>query len=171
MKSMTAPSKVGEVSQARDWLRWVGIVLAVLGLAVAVYMSYAELSGQETSCPGATDEAGAAGAVAVDCGFVQSSIYSKVLGIPVAVIGVAGYLAILGVWLLEDRIDFLKSFGHLLVFGMALFGFLFEGYLTYAELFIMYTVCTWCLLTAVFMTSVFIVATLRLVQHFRQPAT
>lgn len=165
---MTATTKTGSVTQARDWLRWAGIILACLGLAVAVYMSYAELSGQETSCPGATDAAGAAGAVAVDCGFVQNSIYSKVLGIPVAIIGVAGYLAILGAWLLEDRIGILREFGHLLVFGMALFGFLFEAYLTYAELFIMYTVCSWCLLTAVLMTSVFIVAIARLVQHFRQ---
>jgi len=168
---MTTTAQMGNTSQGRNWLRWLGIGLAILGLAVAVYMSYAELSGQETSCPGATDAAGAAGAVAVDCGFVQSSIYAKVLGVPVAVIGVAGYLAILGVWLLEDRVGILREYSHLLVFGMALFGFLFEAYLTYAELFIMYTVCTWCLLTGVFMTSVFIVATARLVQHFRQPLT
>lgn len=168
---MTATSKMGSASPARNWLRWAGIVLAILGLAIAAYMSYAELSGQETSCPGATDEAGAAGAVAVDCGFVQHSIYATVLGIPVAIIGVAGFLAILGAWLLEDRIGFLREFGHVLVFGMALFGFLFEAYLTYAELFIMYTVCTWCLLTALAITLVFVVATIRLIQHFRQPIT
>ena len=167
---MTTTSKIESTSQPRDWLRWAGIVLTVLGLAVAFYMSYAELSGQETSCPGATDAAGAAGAVAVDCGFVQNSIYAKVLGIPVAIVGVFGYLAILGVWLLENRIAFLREYSHLLVFGMALFGFLFEAYLTYAELFIMYTVCSWCLTTALFITLVFVVATARLVQDFRQPA-
>jgi hypothetical protein len=35
---------------------------------------------------------------------------------------------------------------------MALFGFLFTLYLTYAEFFLMRTVCTWCLASAVFMT-------------------
>jgi hypothetical protein len=69
----------------RDWLRILGVVCAVLGLAVAAYMSYAELTGQETSCPGYTGELDPnAGGLAVDCGFVQHSVYAKLLGIPVA---------------------------------------------------------------------------------------
>ena len=155
---------------ARDWLRLAGMLLAFLGLLVAAYMSWAELTGQETSCPGYTaGQEGNPGALAVDCGFVQNSIYAKALGIPVAVLGVGGYLAILVVWALEDRVPLLADYGPMLVFGMALFGFLFSAYLTYAELFIMYTVCTWCLASAVLMTLVFVVAVVRLAQVLRHP--
>ena len=135
-----------------NWLRILGVLFAVLGLLVATYMSYAELTGQETSCPGATGES-FEGSIAVDCGLVQNSVYAKLLGIPVAIVGLGGYLAIL------------------LVFGMALFGFLFTLYLTWAELFRLQTVCTWCLTSAAFMTLVFIIAIIRLIQHFRQPAS
>lgn len=157
--------------QTRDWLRYAGLVLAVLGLLVAVYMSWAELTGQETSCPGATGENFEAGpgTVAVDCGYVQTSIYSKAFGIPVALLGVGGYLMILAVWVLEERLPVLREYGHMLVFGLALFGFLFSLYLTYIELFVIYTVCTWCLTSAALMTLIFIVAVLRLIQSIRQP--
>jgi uncharacterized membrane protein len=165
-KHMSASQTISAPAQWTTWLRWLGVVFAILGLGVAVYMSYAELTGQETSCPGATSEV-EAGEVAVDCGFVQNSIYAKVAGIPVAILGFFGYLGILAVWLLEDRVPFLGEYGHLLVFGMAFFGFLFSTYLTYTELFIMYTVCTWCLLSALFMTLVAIVATVRLVLSMR----
>lgn len=169
---MTAASRTTTAPRlSGDWLRWVGIVLAVLGLGVALYMSYAELTGQETSCPGGTENTGSASEIAVNCGFVQNSIYAHFLGIPVAIMGVAGYLAILAVWLLENRLGGLKEYAPILVFGMALFGFLFSAYLTYTELGIMYTVCTWCLTSALLMTLVFAVATVRLVAYFRgQPA-
>jgi uncharacterized membrane protein len=168
---MTVVSSTQQTVQNRDWLRILGVVFAILGLAVATYMSYAELTGQETSCPGYTGEFDPnEGGLAVDCGFVQHSVYAKLLGIPVAVVGFGGYLAILAVWLLEDRIALLGEYSHLLVFGMSLFGFLFTLYLTYAEFFLMRTVCTWCLASAVFMTLVFVVATIRIVQYFRAPA-
>jgi uncharacterized membrane protein len=171
-KMTVASTFPGSILSSRHWLRWLGIVFALLGLLVAGYMSWAELTGQETVCPGATPtsfESGP-GVVAVDCGFVQSSVYAKILGISVAFIGVGGYLAILGVWLLEDRISLLADYGPMLAFGMALFGFLFSLYLTYIELFILYAVCTWCLSSAVLMTLVFIVATARLVLYLRRPA-
>lgn len=170
---MTAVTTIQHTAvPARDWLRILGILLAIIGLGIAVYMSYAELTGQETSCPGYTGDETVAGpgTVVVDCGFVQNSIYANVFGISVALLGVSGYLAILVVWLLEDRIQLFRNFGHMLVFGMGLFGFLFSAYLTYTELFIMYTVCTWCIASAITMTLVFAIAVARLVQVLGQPA-
>ncbi len=167
MTAVTTSQQARAISH--NWLRILGIILAIAGLGIAAYMSYAELTGQETSCPGRTGEGivGGPGTLAVDCGFVQNSIYARAFGIPVALLGMGGYLAILAIWVLEDRIQLLRDFGHMLVFGMALFGFLFSAYLTYTELFIMYTVCTWCLASAVAMTLVFIVAVARLMQVLR----
>lgn len=157
--------------QNRDWLHIIGIVLAILGLFVASYMAWAELTGNETSCPGHTGSLeGTATTLAVDCGFVQNSIYAKAFGMPVAILGVIGYLGILLVWLLENRYSLLGEYSALLNFGMALFGILFSVYLTYTELFIMYTVCTWCLTSAALMALVFIVTIIKLIQSLRIPA-
>ena len=159
---------VSSSSQQWSWLRIVGIIIAVAGLGVAAYMSWAELTGNDTVCPGHTEDAtGEPGTIIVDCGFVQKSIYASFFGIPVALLGIAGYLGILAVWLLEDRLAFLKDYSAVLVFGMALFGFLFSAYLTYTELFIMYTVCTWCLASAALMTLIFIIALVQLVHSMR----
>jgi uncharacterized membrane protein len=147
------------------WLRLLGIILAILGLGVAGYMGWAEVSGNDTICPGHTENAsGEPGTIIVDCGFVQKSIYARAFGIPVALLGIAGYAGILGVWLLEAKGITLGGYSHLLVFGMALFGFLFTLYLTYTELFIMYTICTWCVASAVLITLIFVIATVKLVQ-------
>lgn len=151
-----------------SWLRIVGVILAIAGLGVASYMSWAELTGNATSCPGHVEDAtGEAGSIIVDCGFVQKSVYASVFGIPVAILGVLGYVAILGVWLLEDRVSVLGEYSSLLIFGMALFGFLFSLYLTYTELFIMYTVCTWCIASAVLMTLVFVLSIIQMAQSLR----
>ncbi|NPV66802.1 MAG: vitamin K epoxide reductase family protein [Anaerolineae bacterium] len=153
------------------WLRITGIILAFLGLLVAAYMSWSELSGIPTSCPGGTEGAiGQPGALAIDCGFVQNSVYARIIGIPVALLGFAGYLAILLLWIFQDRAVFLREYSHALIFGLALFGFLFSLYLTYTELFLIYTICTWCVTSAILMTLVFIIATIRLVQFMRNPA-
>ncbi len=153
------------------WLRIAGIIVAFLGLLVAAYMSWSEISGIPTSCPGGTEGAvGQPGAPAIDCGFVQNSAYARIVGIPVALLGFVGYLAILLLWIFQDRAAFLREYSHALIFGLALFGFLFSLYLTYAELFLIYAICTWCVASAILMTLVFVIATIRLVLFMRNPA-
>ncbi|MBN2469907.1 MAG: vitamin K epoxide reductase family protein [Anaerolineae bacterium] len=152
------------------WLRILGIIITLAGLGVAAYMSWAELTGTETVCPGHTEDAtGEPGTIVIDCGFVQQSIYASIFGIPVALLGIAGYLAIAAIWLLEKRVSFLTEYSALLIFGLSLFGFLFSLYLTYTELFIMYTICTWCVASAVLMTLVFVIASIQLVLAMRVP--
>jgi uncharacterized membrane protein len=164
-----APAPNVKSTTTRQWLRIVGIVLALIGLSIAAYMSWAEVTGTATSCPGHTegDASGGPGTIIVDCGFVQNSIYANVFGIPVALIGMGGYLAILAIWILENRSTFLKENGYLLAFGLSLFGFLFTLYLTYTEIFIMYTICTWCVATAIVMMLVFLTASGRMIQALR----
>lgn len=153
------------------WLRPAMLVLVALGLLIAGYMSLTELTGSVIVCPGGTESViPGPGSISVDCASVNNSIYAKLLGIPVAIIGFGGYLAIGVVLLLERRIALLQDYGRLLVFGMALFGFLFSAYLTYIEFFVIYMVCTWCLTQAVVMTLLFIFSTMRMVQSLRGSA-
>ena len=126
-------------------LRLVAIVLAAVGLCVAAYLTYIHYQGIKPVC-------GLGG----DCEKVQTSEWSKLAGVPVALLGLVGYVAIL-VTLFIDREEAL--------FAGALFavaGFGFSAYLTYRELFSIDAICQWCVASAVIMTLLAIVTTARL---------
>jgi len=117
-------------------------VVSVIGLAVALYLTFIETTGTEAVC-------GPVG----NCNEVQASPFARLFGVlPVGLLGVFGYVGILGAWALN-------RFGHgelarlapLALFGMALFGVIFSIYLTYLEIFIIKAVCIWCVTSAVIM--------------------
>ena len=85
---------------------------------------------------------------------MQSSPYARLFGVlPIGVLGMIGYAAILAAWVWGRlRSDRLSQFAPLAMFAMALFGVAFSLYLTYLELFVIKAVCTWCLTSAVIMT-------------------
>jgi uncharacterized membrane protein len=139
------------------WLYRISIGLAVLGLLVSVYMTIFKLTQNTNMCVGSHA-----------CVTVNQSIYSTVGVIPVAVIGVAGYLAILSVLLMETRNSFLQKNGAMVVFGLALVGFLFTLYLIYVEIALLHALCPFCVTSQVTMTLLFILSVIRLV---RQPIT
>ena len=114
----------------------------MVGVGVAGYLAYVETQSVPAVC-------GPVG----DCNAVQSSPYVSLLGIPIGVLGVFGYLAILGVWLWSrSSTHAFAQQMQLLLFGMALVGVLFSLYLTYLEPFVIGAVCIWCLTSAVLMT-------------------
>jgi uncharacterized membrane protein len=128
-------------------LRLAAIVLAVLGLGVAAYLTYVHYEGVRPVC-------GLGG----NCEKVQTSEWSKLAGVPVALLGLLGYAAILGS-LFVDREEALIA-GALI----ALVGFGFSAYLTYRELFTIDAICPWCVASAIIMTLLAIVTTARLLR-------
>jgi uncharacterized membrane protein len=125
------------------WPDWFFPALIAIGLIAASYLSYVELTQSEAFC-------GPVG----DCNAVQHSKYAKLFGIlPIAVLGLAGYISILIVWLL-------KNFGpkkwhksaSLTLVCLTGFGTLFSIYLTFLEPFVIGATCAWCLTSAVAMT-------------------
>ena len=136
-------------------LKTVSIILVVLGILVSGYISYTTLTGGETVCVGGGH---------FDCGAVQSSKYSKFMGIPVAYIGLATYLFILGLIVLEERIALLQDNSVLFVFGITLFAFLYSMYLVYLQWQVLDAWCNWCLMHEVIMTLLFITTVFRLMQ-------
>jgi uncharacterized membrane protein len=145
-------------ARRRDVLWAVSVALAVVGTLVSAYLSYAKATNIETVCIQGVG----------NCAVVQSSVYSYLLGIPVAYIGLAGYISILGVLLLEKRIPFFAARGRLLVMLMTLGGFLFSAYLTAIEAFVLYEWCQWCVISALVMTILFGVSFARLWQSMNQ---
>ncbi len=117
-------------------LRITLLVLAVLGLAIASYLTYVHYAGIKPACTAGES-----------CTKVQTSVYSKLAGVPVALIGLLGYIAIVCSLLAPDREN-----ARLATMAFTLLGFGFSAYLTYRELFSIHAICEWCASSAVIMT-------------------
>ena len=134
-------------------LRQVAVALAVIGLGVAGYLTYVHYEGIKPVC-------GLGG----DCEKVQTSAWAELAGVPVALLGLIGYAAIL-VTLFIEREEALVA-GAL----VALVGFGFSAYLTYLELFVIDAICQWCVASAVLMTALLAVNAARAYGYFgREP--
>ena len=136
-------------------LSQLAIALAIIGLLVSIYMTIYKITSNDSMCIGSGD-----------CKTVNASRYAEVYGIPVAVLGVAGYAAILAVLFLERRPGFFQQNGTILFFGLSLTGFLFTLYLIFVEVALIKAYCPFCITSQTVMTIIFIISVIRLV---RQP--
>jgi uncharacterized membrane protein len=143
-------------------LSQLAIALTVIGLLVSVYMTIYAITSNDNMCIGSQD-----------CSVVNASKYSKIsiagVEIPVAVLGVVGYAAILAVLLLERKVDFLQQNGSLLFFGLSLVGFLFTLYLIYVEIALIRAFCPFCIASQTAMTFIFILSVIRVVRDNPNP--
>lgn len=128
-----------------DRVRSAMVALAVVGLGIAAYLTYVHYSGAQVACTAGQS-----------CVKVQTSQWSRLAGVPVALIGLVGYLAILASLLVPDREE-----SRLATLGLALTGFGFSAYLTYRELFSIHAICEWCVSSAVIMTLLLAAAATR----------
>jgi uncharacterized membrane protein len=140
-------------SQTRDWLRWTSLIFSLLGALDATYLSYIKLAHVQAVCRGVGD-----------CETVNSSVYSEIYGIPIAILGLAAYVAVAALLILEPRLPALQDYAPLAVFGLALTGTLYSAYLTYVELFVIHAVCPYCVTSALLITVVLVLAVVRLVR-------
>lgn len=124
--------------------------LILVGLVVAAYLSWVELTYAEAVC-------GPVG----DCNAVQESPYARLFGVlPVGVLGLYAYAALGLGWLLVDRASPRWNRGLAgLLWLLALLGTLFSMYLTVLEPFVIGATCMWCVTSAVVMTLLLWAAT------------
>jgi uncharacterized membrane protein len=130
-------------------LRTVGLVLAVLGIGVAGYLVYVHYADIDPVCN-----------IAHGCHKVQTSEYAKLAGVPVALLGLLGYITLLGALLVPQGEP-----ARMVAALVALVGFGFSMYLTYRELFTIDAICQWCVASAILMTGLAIVCTVRLLRE------
>jgi len=135
-------------------LSQLALILTILGLLVSIYMTIFKITNNAKMCIGSHG-----------CSVVNSSRYAEVNGIPVAVLGVVGYAAILAVLLLERRPGFFRQNGSLLFFGLSLTGFLFTLYLIFVEVALIKAYCPFCITSQAAMTLIFIISVIRLVKQ------
>jgi uncharacterized membrane protein len=122
---------------------WLVILLALVGAGVAAYLANVETTGAEAVC-------GPVG----DCNAVQESEYAQILGIPIGVLGLIGYAAIGGLWVLSRVAAGSLANVSLVLIGVgAWVGTLFSIYLTFLEPFVIGATCMWCITSAVVMMA------------------
>ena len=136
-------------ASGRDRLVLAIFVLALLGVLEAGFLTYVHYYGLKIlPCVGAHHGVSS-------CEQVQSSVYSRLAGIPVALLGLIGYLAILGSLRLRGEL------GRATGFCIALVGCGFSLYLTYREVFTLKEICEWCVGSATLMTLLAILTAVR----------
>jgi uncharacterized membrane protein len=130
------------------------IALTTVGLGVASYLTYIHYSGATPVCSIKGNP----------CSQVQKSQYSKLAGVPVALIGLIGYILILGSLLAREgeRARFATT-------GLTLGGFGFSAYLTYRELFTLHKICEWCVSSAVIVTVLMLLSLWRFLRSDALP--
>jgi uncharacterized membrane protein len=117
------------------WRTSLALLLSAAGLGLSAYLTAAHFLGsQALVCP-ATQT--------INCEVVTTSAQSHILGIPVAVLGLAFYLVVTAInlpvaWRAQDRRVHLARLA-LIAVGMA-----FALYLVAAELLIIDAICLWC---------------------------
>lgn len=121
-------------------------VLALLGLAVSIYLLTVHWGWWAAVCLGVGN-----------CEVVNTSIYSELLGIPVALLGGLTYVSLIVLGGLIWK-DLFAEYARLGRFFIAVFGVAFSAYLTYIELFVLHEICPWCVLSATIITLIAILS-------------
>lgn len=127
-------------------LRQVALAFTVLGLGIAAYLTYVHAAGIKSVCE-----------IAHGCEKVQKSEWSELAGVPVAYLGLAGYVGIMASLFVRGEIGLIAGAAQAVV------GLGFSAYLTYREVFTIEAICIWCVGSAIVLTILAVVTTVRLV--------
>jgi uncharacterized membrane protein len=128
-------------------LRRAILVLGLLGLAIAAYLTYIHYRKIDAICE-----------IAHGCVKVQTSEWSELAGIPVAVLGLIGYVGIVASVFVPGEAGLIAGAGQ------SLLGFAFSAYLTYREVFTIEAICIWCVGSAIILAALAVVTSIRLVR-------
>ena len=130
-----------------DRLRVAVLALSALGLAIAGYLTFVHYADIESVC-----------SIAHGCQKVQTSEWSELAGVPVALLGLVGYAGILASVFVPGEAGLMAGA------GMALVGFGFSAYLTYREIWTIEAICVWCVASAIVLTLLSVVCVARLLR-------
>jgi len=128
-------------------------IFVLVGIANGIYLSIMKLSNNAAMCIKGLG----------DCWTVNTSKYSQIYGIPIAILGTLAFISLLVLILLDGRTRFWKAYTPYFLFGITLIGTLYSAYLTYLELEIIQAICPFCVLSATSMLILFGLSIYRLV--------
>lgn len=146
MTTQTGDSDLtGREQSARSLPAWCAFALSLIGLAVSAYLTYEHFTGSTTL---ACSDTGT-----VNCLKVTTSQWSVILGVPVAVAGLAFYAAMTLLCLPISAVTPL----HLIRIAFCAIGMLMVLWLIYVELFKVGAICLWC--TTIHVTTFLLLGT------------
>lgn len=136
------------------WSRPIMAGIASIGAVVTAYLTYTKFIGNEAACP------------TQGCDIVLSSPYATVFGLPLALFGFLAYtsmvvFAIAPMLANSSKKELrgnLESWTGLLLFMGATAMMVFSGFLMYLLTFEIKAVCVYCVASAIFSASLFILA-------------
>ena len=108
-------------------LRAAAAGLALAGAGIAAYLTWTHATGTAPVCTSG------------GCETVQRSRYSELAGLPVAALGLAAYVTILGLVLLDTPTL------RVVAAALAAVALAFSLYLLVLQLFVIDAICTWCI--------------------------
>jgi uncharacterized membrane protein len=156
----TAPDRMGAGLVLPPWASPTVLFLSLGGLGVSTYLTFAHYVGAVAlACP----DSGA-----INCEKVTTSPQSVIFGVPVAVLGLVFFAAMLllglpRVWRTPDPVLRLTRL------GVAVSGVAFAVYLIYTELFTVHAICLWC--TSAHILAFLTFVAVLLAENFAGPLT
>jgi uncharacterized membrane protein len=129
--------------------RMIVAALALAGIFISLYLTLYKLGViGELSCSIGS------------CETVNTSKYSRFLGLPVAAWGLLFYIDVFAIALIGTFAQFEdeRAFSVILV-AESVVGVLFSAWLTYLELGVIHAICIWCVTSAVIVTVILLVST------------
>ncbi len=122
------------------------IGLESIALVIALYLLTVHWSWWQAVCLGVGN-----------CEVVNTSMYSELFGIPIALFGSLSYVAliVLGIAVWQD---FYAEYARLARFFIAAIGVAFYIYLTYIEVAVLHEICPWCVMTSIAMLLILILS-------------
>ncbi len=118
-------------------------ILALVGAGIAAYLLYERYTGGTIVCTSG------------GCETVQHSRYAKVAGVPVALIGLAGYVGLFVTALLRGEVA--RAAGVTLAVCAVLFG----AYLLVVQVVAIHAICIWCVASDMVVTLIALLALAR----------
>lgn len=117
------------------WAQWSSFALSLVGLGISLYLTITHFDAAALVCPGK--------ATIINCAQVTTSGESRLLGIPVAFLGLGQYVVMSVLnspwgWARPER------WVHRVRVGLAIVGMGFVLWLLGAELLIIDHICLWC---------------------------
>jgi uncharacterized membrane protein len=134
------------------------MVLSIVGIADSGYL----LLKYRRSTLLTTGTGGSSFCQAGGCDLVSQGKYAEVKGIPVAAFGIAGYLALLALSVMAAALGGGRVVGAII--AISGIGVGVSGYLVYLQVAVIGAICSWCVLSAFTMTSIFFLSVLLLRQ-------
>ena len=136
-----------------NWQRVLISLSGFFGLAISVYLTYIHYASAKSFCDISEN---------ISCDVVTTSIYSEVFGVPMSVLGVGYFTAVLLLMLFQKSPGAFK-----VIFFLTLFVLMPSLYLTGTEIFIIKTLCPLCETSKALMVGILIVSFFQLHQKLK----